>query len=103
MNNWKQGQVSSDAPFQCELRQRQCRWREKMGYPIGSHNGKPLGSRLSMPEAEQNLWNFLTPAIGKLVQAEYEANKHQPRFEKKMYGYPRLFLVDIPVAFIGQC
>jgi len=94
--------VASDAPWQRELRRRQSRWREARGYPIGIHKGRPLGSRLAMPEAEEKLWNFLTPAIGELVRREYLANRSMPRELKKLYGHPRLFadlLSSQPLAF----
>ncbi|MEO8179440.1 MAG: hypothetical protein ABI895_11475 [Deltaproteobacteria bacterium] len=94
--------VASDAPWQRELRRRQSCWREARGYPIGLHRGRPLGSRLAMPEAEEKLWNFLTPAIGELVRREYLANGSAPREQQKMYGHPRLFadlLSSQPLAF----
>lgn len=94
--------VPSDAPWQGELRRRQSRWRETRGYPIGLHKGRPLGSRLAMPEAEEKLWNFLTPAIGELVRREHLANRSVPRDRKKLYGHPRLFadlLSSQPLAF----
>ncbi len=55
-----------------------------------------------MPDAEAHLWNFLTPAIGDLVQAEYRANLTRSRQQQKVYGYPRLFedlLSSQPMAF----
>ena len=94
--------VSSDEPWQRELRLRQSRWREARGFPIGDHNGRPLGSRLPMPAAEAELWNFLTPAIGALVRREYQENATRSRREQKMYGYPRLFndlLSSQPLVF----
>ena len=50
--------VASDVPWQRELRDRQSTWREAKGHPIGYHRGRPLGSRLAMPAAEEQLWNF---------------------------------------------
>jgi len=94
--------VSSDAAWQRVLRHRQSQWREGRGYPIGLHDGHPLGSRLAMPAAEENLWNFLTPGIGELVRREYLANASRPAAHKSLYGYPRLFadlLSSQPLAF----
>jgi|GEM_PF-398448 len=94
--------VSSDAAWQRVLRRRQSRWREQRAYPIGLHDGRPLGSRLAMPAAEEKLWNFLTPAIGELVRREYLANASRPAAQKSLYGYPRLFadlLSSQPLAF----
>ncbi len=94
--------VASDAPWQRELRDRQSTWREAKGHPIGHHKGRPLGSRLAMPAAEEQLWNFLTPTIGGLVLKEYRANLERPRREQKLYGHPRLFedlLSSQPLVF----
>jgi hypothetical protein len=94
--------VASDAPWQRELRRRQSRWREARGYPIGIHKGRPLGSRLAMPEAEEKLWNFLTPAIGELVRREYLANRSAPPRQQALYRHPRLLddlLSSQPLAF----
>jgi hypothetical protein len=94
--------VASDAPWQRELRDRQSRWREAKGYPIGHHKGRPLGSRLAMPAAEEHLWNFLTPAVGELVRGEYRANLSRPHGEQKLYKHPRLFedlLSSQPLVF----
>jgi hypothetical protein len=69
---------------------------------MGLHRGEPLRTRLSMPEAERELWNFLTPAIGKLVASEYAANAQRRGGARKLYGYPRLFenlLSSQPLAF----
>jgi len=91
-----------EAPWRSELRARQSAWREIRGLPIGHHNGRELGSRLAMPDAEAHLWNFLTPAIGGFARAEYDANLTRPRNEQKVYGYPRLFedlLSSQPMAF----
>jgi hypothetical protein len=94
--------VPSDAPWQRELRRRQSCWREARGYPLGLHHGRPLGSRLRMPDAEEKLWNFLTPTIAELVRREYVTNGSAPRERQKVYGYPRLFadlLSSQPLAF----
>lgn len=96
--------LATASPFdwRAELRSRQSRWREAHGYVAGLHKGQPLGSRLAMPDAEENLWNFLTPAIGELVRREFLANKSRPSREQKVYEHPRLFdnlLSSQPLAF----
>lgn len=91
-----------DAAWQSELRARQARWRIRRELPIGHHNGRALASRLAMPAAETNLWNFLTPAIGALVRDEFVENLNRPRHQQKVYRYPRLFedlLSSQPMAF----
>jgi hypothetical protein len=55
-----------------------------------------------MPEAEEKLWNFLTPAIGDLVRREYLVNRPLPRKRRKLYEGGRLFanlLSSQPLAF----
>ena len=94
--------VAKDTAWQSELRRRQSRWREERGYAIGLHRGRPLGSRLAMPSAEEKLWNFLNPAIGELARREYLANASRSRARQKVYGYPRLFddlLSSQPLVF----
>lgn len=61
--------VASDShPFKRVARLRQALWRERHGFPVGLHRGKPLGSRLQMPDAQDHLWNYLTDGIRGLVQ-----------------------------------
>lgn len=94
--------VDGDALWQSELRRRQSAWRAAKGYPVGNHGGRPLGSRLRMPEAEKELWNFLTPAIRALARSEYTTNLSRPRCDRGVYGYPRFFadlLSSQPMAF----
>lgn len=95
--------VQGDSTFQRRARLLQGLWREERGLPIGRHKGAPLGSRLAMPQAEQELWNFLTPAVGQLVRTEYEHNQRvRSRTQRKVYGYPRLFddlLSSQPMCF----
>jgi hypothetical protein len=90
------------AAWRSELKAKQVRWREGQGYAVGLHKGQPLGSRLAMPDAEEKLWNFLTPSIGQLVRREYEANAGRARGHRKMYKHPRLFdnlLSSQPMVF----
>ena len=94
--------VASDAPWQRVLRNRQSAWRAAKGYPMGQHDGRPIGSRLAMPAAETELWNFLTPGVGKLAKDEYHANLSRVCREQKVYQYPRLFdnlLSSQPLVF----
>jgi len=93
--------VAGDVRWQRELRRRQSAWREAQGYPIGLHKGRPLGSRLAMPDAETNLWNFVTPGIRDLVRREYAANQGAVTNRKLMQA-PRLFddlLSSQPLVF----
>lgn len=90
--------VAGDSPFQATLRLRQAKWRERNGYPIGEHRGRPLGSRLAMPWAEESLANYLTPAIGELVGREVADAKRVG----KLISQPRIFndlLSSQPLAF----
>jgi hypothetical protein len=65
--------VAGENPWQQRARLMQALWREERGYPIGLRGGDgplgadPLGTRLAMPAAQQQLWNFLTPTIGRHV------------------------------------
>jgi hypothetical protein len=99
----KQHEVCIDeSMFRRRLRLGQALWREAQGFAIGEHEGSPLGSRLKMPDAELQLWNFLTPEIGAYVRAEYAANKGAGRSARKVYLYPRLFndlLSSQPLCF----
>jgi hypothetical protein len=94
--------VASDASWQRVLRNRQSAWRAEKGYPMGQHDGRPISSRLAMPAAETELWNFLTPGVAKLAKDEYRANLARARREQKVYQYPRLFdnlLSSQPLVF----
>ena len=56
--------------FQRKARIMQSLWREQRGLPPGEHNGRPLGSRLLMPDAQTHLWNFLSDNIKDVVRRE---------------------------------
>lgn len=62
--------VASDSTFQASLRALQSMWRVQQALPIGDHRGRPLGTRLSMPFAEESLANYLTPVIRGVVRRE---------------------------------
>ncbi|HAV10004.1 MAG TPA: hypothetical protein DCX22_00040 [Dehalococcoidia bacterium] len=60
--------------FRRKARILQSMWREEQGYSIGEHKGndgiRQLGSRLKMPEAENELLNYLSPTIRQVVREE---------------------------------
>ncbi|MGH9011587.1 MAG: PGN_0703 family putative restriction endonuclease [Acidimicrobiia bacterium] len=91
--------VAGDSPFQRRARLLQALWREDRGYPIGAHRGRPLGSRLPMPEAEEHLWNYLTEGIRGVVRDE---TRGEGRDRTKVYQEPRIFedlLSSQPLCF----
>ena len=91
--------VASDSAFQARLRELQSLWRTERGYPIGQHRDQPLGSRLEMPLAEEQLLNYLTPTIRDLVRREVIEPEHNQR---KLYSRPRIFddlLSSQPLCF----
>src|SRR5262245_33416243 len=77
--------VPSDSAFQRRTRLLQAVWRESNGYPIGEHSGRPLGSRLAMPGAQEHLWNYLTDAIRGIVREETLGTQ---RDKNKVYQQP---------------
>jgi hypothetical protein len=88
--------VRSDThPFMRATRLRQVVWREKQGFPVGVHRGKPLGSRLEMPGAAEHLWNYLSDGIRKTVRvAVADRNKFikRPRiYEDLLSSQPLCF------------
>lgn len=91
--------IGSDSVFQRAIRAKQSAWRERMGCPIGEHRGRPLGSRLTMPFAEESLANYLTPTIREVVRREVIEPTHG---QDKMYSAPRIFndlLSSQPMCF----
>lgn len=91
--------VASDNTFQRRARLLQTLWREREGLAIGSHRGRPLGSRIAMPAAEERLENYLTPTIRDVVRREViEA----PPGHGALFGRPRIFndlLSSQPLCF----
>ena len=82
--------VKSDSAFQSALRLMQALWRESRDLPLGQANGKPMGSALAMPVAQEKLLNFLTPAIGEL--ATTAAPDASPRlYENLLSSQPLCF------------
>jgi hypothetical protein len=91
--------VPSDNAFQRRARLLQSMWREDVGLPIGSHRGRPLGSRLAMPRAELLLENYLTETIRTCVRREVVEAKPA---EGKLFARPRIFddlLSSQPLCF----
>src|ERR1700733_13878954 len=62
--------VPTDNQFQRRARLLQSLWRDAHSPPIGEHRGRPLGSRLAMPFAEDPLSNYLTDTIRSVVRRE---------------------------------
>jgi hypothetical protein len=92
------------SPFQRKARILQSLWREQHRLPIGTQTTprggqRPLGSRLAMPEAQTQLWNFLSDTTKAVVRDEvlnYAASKG------KLYARPRIFsdlLSSQPLTF----
>jgi hypothetical protein len=91
--------VKKDNPFQRTVRLRQALWREKQSYPIGLNDGRPLGTRLRMPDAKQQLWNYLTEGIREVVRAEVIDG---PAIRGRLFKQPRIFddlLSSQPLCF----
>jgi len=91
--------VASDNSFQRRARLLQALWREEQGLRCGEHRGRPLGSRLAMPEAEEGLLNYLTDTIRAVVDWEVCNPGRDP---EKLYGQPRIFndlLSSQPLCF----
>lgn len=72
-------------------------WRERSGFPMGDHNGSPLGSRLPVEFAEQSLANYITPNIKKVVRSVLDNAT-----ESQLFSKPRIFnnlLSSQPLSF----
>jgi len=88
--------VPGDSLFQRRARVLQSLWRAEQGYEAGTHRGRPLGSRLPMPWAEESLANYLTDAIRAVVRHEVTPEA------QGLYGYPRIYdnlLSSQPLCF----
>lgn len=84
--------------FRRRARILQSMWRQERGYACGIHRGRPLGSRLSMPWAEETLANYLTPTIQQVVRDEVLGSKERGR----LFGRPRILddvLSSQPLCF----
>lgn len=80
--------VYGDNEWQREARLLQGRWRERQDLPVGIHRGRPLGSRLAMPFAQQTLATFMTPAVRHVVRAEVVDGV---KSVDKVYEEPRIY------------
>lgn len=96
--------VRSDAPWQQRLRLGQALWREARGLPIGHHNGpggeRPLGSRLAMPHAEDELGNYLSETIRDVVRTTL--SDPETSADGKLFSTPRIYedlLSSQPLCF----
>ena len=82
--------------FQWRLRLLQSLWREEKGFAAGKYRGKTRGARLAMPAAKDNLENYLTQNIRKVVSEELDDPGD------KLYGAPRIYenlLSSQPLCF----
>jgi hypothetical protein len=62
--------VRGDNPWQQRARLHQSLWRQARGLAAGTHDGKPLGSRLAPADAEPpTLSNYLSPEARRHVEA----------------------------------
>lgn len=92
--------VDGDRPWQRRLRLLQSLWRKEMGLAPGVHGDGMLGSRLLMPAAKDDLSNYLTSTIKKVVRAEL--GLESTRSDEKMYSEPRIYddlLSSQPLCF----
>ncbi len=91
--------VPSDNEFQKRARLLQGLWRESKGLPIGNNYGEPMGSLLSMPEAKDDLSNYLSDGIREVVDREV---LHPTPGVCKLFARPRIFndlLSSQPLTF----
>jgi hypothetical protein len=96
--------VSADRPWQRRLRLRQALWREAQRLPIGVHRAgtgsRPLGSRLAMPSAQEEMSNYLSPTIRQVVRDELA--DEDAREQGKLFSTPRIYedlLSSQPLCF----
>lgn len=90
--------VPTDNLFQRRARLLQALWREERKLPIGEHRGRPLGSRLAMPAAQEDLSNYLTDTIRKVVRREVLTERRKD----KLFAEPRIWndlLSSQPMCF----
>lgn len=80
--------VPTDNAFQRRARFSLGALAHQRALPIGDHRGRPLGSRLAMPSAKNELTNYLTETIRDVVRREV---LDAARREGKLYGQPRIF------------
>lgn len=88
---------SDGSGFRRAARTLQSYWREEKRYPLSMHKSEPLGSRLDESFAEQEMANYLTPGIKKLVRMELKAAT-----DSQVYAKPRIYndlLSSQPLCF----
>lgn len=92
--------VASDGTgFNRRARVLQSMWHESQGYPMRTHRGRPLGSRLPMPWAKETLANYLTSTIRQVVRDEVV---NQETGGERLFQTPRIFanlLSSQPLCF----
>jgi hypothetical protein len=91
---------SDSSPFRRWARVLQSLWREERGYPCGEYRGRPLGSLLAMPWAEEALANYLTPGIRSVVRRELAAARQEGG--ERLFAEPRIYdnlLSSQPLCF----
>lgn len=65
--------------FRRLARLRAALWREERGWPMGVNvDGTPLGSRLRLPDAMHEGWNFLTPTALATARAYAHGGESEP-------------------------
>ena len=92
-------QPADTMPFQRKARAIQSLWRQEHGYPAGTPNNAPLGSRLAMPLAAHTLANFGSDEIEQVVRDEV---MDTARSSGTLSGKPRIFnnlLSSQPMTF----
>jgi hypothetical protein len=90
--------IASDSEYQARARLLQSLWRERHRLEAGLHSGRPLGSRLAMPDAQQRLTNFLTETARTAVRREMAGL----RGSGKLIKAPRIYddlLSSQPLCF----
>ena len=96
--------VSDDRAWQRRLRLLQSLWRQEQGLPAGVHprgggaSSQPLGSRLRLPDAQEQLSNYLTDTIREVVRDELGLAGEQG----KLFSAPRIYddlLSSQPLCF----
>ena len=91
---WEPGADKRD--FQWRMRLLQSLWREEAGLRKGTLYGKLRGACLAMPEAREDLTNYLTQNIRDVVRRELDDRGN------KLYGIPRIYnnlLSSQPLSF----
>ena len=89
---------SDKSEFRRKARILQSMWRSEKGYKPGMFHGREIGSLMSMPEAEENLNNYLSETIKEVVRNEVIENP----MKGKLFKRDRIFnnlLSSQPLCF----